>query len=93
MDIASLKAMASPAGQDLIRMVEQEGRWNPVAKATLEQTAPAVAADILTILGISPSHAPAMALVGAVGSIITGHFILASKIDEMIKALPKPSSP
>ena len=90
MDIASLKAKASPAGQDLIRMVEQEGRWNPVAKTTLEQTGPAVTSQLLDSLGVSPAHAPMLAMLGAIGSIVTGRVILASKIDEMIKALPKP---
>ena len=44
---------------------------------------------MLDSLGVSPAHAPMLAMLGAIGSIVTGRVILASKIDEMIKAMPK----
>ncbi len=86
LDIATLRAKASSLGPDMVRMVEADGKWNPVAKSTIITTGPQVAAQVLTSMGVSVSHAPAIALVMALGSIMSGHMLLASKLDEMAKA-------
>jgi len=97
LDIATLRAKATALGPDMVRMVEADGRWNPVAKSTLITTGPQVAAQVLNSVGVSTQHAPAIALVMALGAIITGRGILAAKLDEMAKAkadsAPAPSSP
>lgn len=94
LDIAALKAKAATLGEDMVRTVEKDAAWNPVAKTTLISTAPAVVAQTLNSIGISATHAPALALLGAIGAILTGRQILAAKLDELAKAQqPKPSAP
>lgn len=85
LDIATLRAKASALGPDMVRMVEADAKWNPVAKSIIT-TGPQVAAQVLTSMGVSVSHAPAIAPVMALGSIMSGHMLLASKLDEMTKA-------
>lgn len=86
LDIAALKARAASLGEDMVRTVERDAAWNPVAKTTLITTAPAVVAQTLNSIGLSATHAPALALVGAIGAILTGRQILAAKLDELAKA-------
>lgn len=94
LDIAALKAKAATLGEDMVRTVEKDAAWNPVAKTTLISTAPAVVAQTLNSIGISATHAPALALLGAIGAILTGRQILAAKLDELAKAqTPTPSAP
>jgi len=94
LDIAALKAKAAPLGEELVRMVEKEAGWNPVAKTTVTTTGPAVVAQVLNSVGISSAHAPALALVGAIGAILTGRQILAAKLEELATAQqPKPAAP
>jgi hypothetical protein len=91
LDIASLKAKASVLGDEMVRMVEKDGAWNPVAKGTIVTTAPAVTAKLLNSVGVSAEHAPSIALFGALAAIFTGRQILAAKLEELAKAMPAPS--
>lgn len=93
LDLAALKAKAAPLGEDMVRLVEKDGVWNPVAKGTIVTTAPAVVAQLLNSVGVSAAHAPTIALVGAIGAIFTGRQILVAKLEELAKAHPKTSAP
>ena len=93
LDVAALKAKAAPLGADMVRLVEKDGLWNPVAKGTIVSTAPAVVAQLLNSVGVSATHAPTIALLGAIGAIFTGRQILSAKIDELAKAQPTTPSP
>ena len=93
LDIAALKARATPLGVEVVNMVEKDATWNPVAKGTIVTTGPAVVAKALNSVGVSAEHAPAIALVGAVAAILTGRQMLAAKLDELAKAERAPSTP
>lgn len=95
LDVASLKAKAAEIDPRLAPVVEKDAAWNPVAKATICTTGPVVVANTMNSMGISAEHAPAVALVAAVGAIFTGRMILARKLEEMkaAKEVPAPAPP
>lgn len=95
LDVASLKAKAAEIDPGIAPVVEKDAAWNPVAKATICTTGPVVVANAMNSVGISAEHAPAVALVAAMGAIFTGRMILARKLDELkaSKEAPPPASP
>lgn len=95
LDVASLRAKAAEIDGGLAAQVEKDAGWNPVAKATVISTGPAVVAQVMNSAGISAEHAPAIALVTAVGSILAGRMILARKLDEIAaqRKGPPPTAP
>lgn len=56
LDVASLKAKAAGLGDEMIRMVEKDAAWNPVAKTTIISTAPAVVAQTLNSIVSIPQN-------------------------------------
>lgn len=93
LDIAALKAQAAPLGDEMVRTVEKDAAWNPVAKGTIVTTAPAVTSKVLNSIGVSAEHAPAIALCAAVAGILTGRQILSAKLEELVRKHSAPTPP
>lgn len=83
---------------DLLKEIEKDAAWNPVAKASLVAAGAQVAVKWLNRTGLGAENAPEVVLATALASIVVGRSILVSKLDDMAKqsvpakAAPKPDS-
>ena len=85
------KASAARIAPDLVREVEQDAAWNPLAKQEIVEGGAATAAKWLNTSGITAEHADELRLLGGCLAILAGYRTLATKLDAMAKA-PQPTA-
>lgn len=81
----SIAKKAASISPDLLPTVRADAPWNPAAKATIQTTAPAVAAKWLNAAGIGAENAGEVALGIAAITIFTSRMLLMGKLEEMEK--------
>jgi hypothetical protein len=82
-DVESIAKKAAAISPDLLPTVRADAPWNPAAKATIQSTAPAVAAKWLNAAGIGAENAGEVALGIAAITIFTSRMMLMGKLNEM----------
>lgn len=82
-NIESLKSKAAKLSAEALEIVEKDAGWNTPSKTTIITTGPEVTAKWLNAAGIGAENAAEVALFIAVGSIVAGQMVLASKLDQL----------
>ena len=88
--ITGLAEKANLPGE-IIKDIQKEAAWNPIAKTALQTSAPRVAAKLLNTTGVSAEHQDALVLGSAIGSILAGHVLLIRRMRELIKKANPPT--
>lgn len=92
-DVESIAKKAAKISPELVAVVKTDAAWSAPAKASLETTAPQVAAKWLNAAGISADNAGEVILGVAILSIVTSRQLLLGKLKEMEtkRQAPQPS--
>jgi Arc/MetJ family transcription regulator len=80
-----MRSKAEQLGGEFVALVDREAPWNPVAKRTLIETGPQVAAEMLNACGVSSERAPVVAFLTAAGAIMFGRSAVVSKLDQLVE--------
>jgi hypothetical protein len=78
------KAAKARLSGDLIKEIESDAKWNPVARKGLELSAPEVTAEVLNDLGIDSKNKAKVVLATSIGAIVAGHVKLLRRLDKII---------
>lgn len=86
-DIGRITDKAAQAGlsKDLLKAIEKDSQWPSVAKKTLDNALPELAAKWLNKTGISAEHAQEVAVASALLMIWTSRRSVTSRLDKLIE--------
>lgn len=85
LDVESLKKLAAEVSPEAVALVAEKAPWNPMAKKTIETSAPEVFAKYMNRTGISAENAPEVALGIALAGIIGGRLMVKSELEKMAR--------
>jgi hypothetical protein len=82
----SLLSAAEKVSPELAETVRKDAPWGEDTKEALETTSAELAAKYANKAGISAENAPELAFAGALVSVVAGHVLLLSSIEDEIKS-------
>ena len=89
------RARVARIPEEIVKVIETDAAWSPVAKTAIESSGPQVAAKWLTRFGISSENQHELVLGTAIVSILSSHVLIIRRLDKLAASAnaPLPAKP